>query len=159
LKLCIYLINSIGKLKIGNNSVSNFSSSDTSEFLKKWEEEDFYDWFRGFCDAESNFLVRVRKKNETIQGFEFIFRIALHKDDLNVLTVIQNKLNCGRIRSERNTYIIYVSSLIDIETIIIPRFDKWPLMTKKYLDFLDFKRIELLFYYWTGNIYQNMENY
>jgi len=43
LKLCIYLINSIGKLKIGNNSVSNFSSSDTSESLKKWEEEDFYD--------------------------------------------------------------------------------------------------------------------
>lgn len=85
------------------------------------------------------------KKDQSVQGFEFIFRIALHIDDLKVLKLIQDKLNCGKIRRDRNTYVYLVSSLIDIEKVIIPLFNKWPLMTKKYLDFLDFKESFYIF--------------
>jgi LAGLIDADG endonuclease len=78
-------------------------------------------------------------------GFEFLFRISLHKDDLKVLEFIQNNLKCGKIRSDRNTYVLIISSLIDIETIIIPLFEKYPLMTKKYLDYLDFRNSFFIF--------------
>lgn len=44
-----------------------------------WNE--FVEWFVGLSDAESNFLIRVRKnKKQEVIGFEFVFRIALHKD-------------------------------------------------------------------------------
>jgi hypothetical protein len=124
--------------------VDNFSDNNMS--TENFYQEDFYDWFRGFCDAESNFTIRIRKRNDkSVQGFEFIFRIALHIDDLKVLKIIQDKLNCGKIIRNRNTYVFLVSSLKDIETVIIPLFDKWPLMTKKYLDFLDFKESFYIF--------------
>lgn len=110
-----------------------------------FNEEAFYDWFRGFCDAESNFTIRLRKKQDKLLGFEFLFRISLHKDDLKVLEFIQNNLKCGKIRSDRNTYVLIISSLIDIETIIIPLFEKYPLMTKKYLDYVDFRNSFFIF--------------
>jgi len=102
--------------------------------------KNFSEWFQGFCDAESNFTIRIRKKKDKILGFEFIFRISLHIDDLNVLEMIQEKLKCGRIRKNRNTYELRISSLKDIEEVIIPRFDNYPLMTKKYLDYLNFRK-------------------
>lgn len=124
--------------------VENFSNNN--KLIKKIKEEDFFDWFRGFCDAESNFLVRIRKGSDgKLIGFEFIFRIALHIDDLEVLKIIQDKLKCGKIVKNRNTFVFWVSSLKEIETVIIPLFTDWPLMTKKYLDFLDFKKSFVIF--------------
>ena len=40
----------------------------------------------------NKFLCRVRKNKEgTVSGFEFVFRISLHKDDKNVLEFISSK--------------------------------------------------------------------
>jgi LAGLIDADG endonuclease len=140
----IYLLFAVINKNNEINKINNFFENNM--LVENFKEEDFYDWFRGFCDAESNFTVRVRKnKDKNIQGFEFIFRIALHIDDIKVLKKVQDKLNCGKIIRDRNTYIYLVSSLIDIETVIIPLFNKWPLMTKKYLDFLDFKKSFYIF--------------
>ena len=61
------------------------------------------------------------------------------------MELIQNKFKCGKIKSDRNAFVLIISSLKDIETIIIPFFDKYPLMTKKYLDFLDFKESFFIF--------------
>jgi hypothetical protein len=40
---------------------------------------------RSSSSSSSSSKWHVRKNNEEIIGFEFIFRIALHKNDLNVL--------------------------------------------------------------------------
>jgi len=69
----------------------------------------------------------------------------LHIDDLKVLELIQSKLKCGKFKKDRNTFVFLVYSLKDIETTILPLFEKYPLMTKKYLDYLDFKKSFLLF--------------
>lgn len=87
----------------------------------------------------------MRKINKRITGFEFLYRITLHKDDLDTLKEIKNKLNCGTIRRDRNAYVFIVYSLKDIETVIIPLFNNFPLMSKKYLDYLDFKKAFLIF--------------
>jgi len=116
------------------------------EIFKLPMDDKFIDWFIGLCEAESNFLIRKRKneKGEVI-GFEFVFRITLHKDDKKILEQIKNILNCGRLNTERDVYIFTISKISEIETILIPIFDKFPLNTVKYLDYLDFKRAFLMF--------------
>lgn len=45
-------------------------------------DSSFIEWFVGLCEAEFNFLIRKRKnKLGLVIGFEFVFRIYLHKDD------------------------------------------------------------------------------
>lgn len=107
---------------------------------------DFIEWFVGLCEAESNFLIRIRK-NESggVIGFEFVFRIALHLDDRKVLELIKETLNCGRLNTERNTLVFSISRLSDIETILIPLFEQFSLNTMKYLDYLDFKKAFFMF--------------
>lgn len=106
----------------------------------------FIEWFVGLCEAESNFLIRGRKNKEgEIVGFEFVFRICLHKDDRKVLEYINNTLGCGRLNTERNVLVFTISQLSDIETILIPLFEKFPLNTTKNLDYLNFKKAFFMF--------------
>lgn len=67
-----------------------------------------------------------------------MFRIGLHKDDWEVL-------ECGRLNTERDLLVFTISQLSDIETILIPLFEKFPLNTAKYLDYLNFKEAFFLF--------------
>ncbi len=151
-KLCITLIVFI--FKFVNNSYKFNSSgilknhknlSFKSNIEKSRITQGFIEWFVGICEAESNFLIRVRKNNGEIVGFEFIFRIALHKNDLNVLEYIKATLGCGRIVADRNTWVLIISGLNDIEKILIPLFEQFPLNTKKYLDYLAFKKAFFMF--------------
>lgn len=106
----------------------------------------FIEWFVGICEAESNFLCRVRKNKEgEVIGFEFVFRIILHKDDWKALELIKSTLGCGRLNTERDTLVFTISQLSAIETILIPLFEQFPLNTTKYLDFLDFKKAFFMF--------------
>lgn len=68
-------------------------------------------WFVGFSDAESNFNINILWKNDkvSISKFSFKFKIALHRDDANVLKLIKEKLGIGNIRSYKNEYIFNVT--------------------------------------------------
>ena len=124
-----------------NANVKNIVESNKPKF-----NTEFIEWFVGLCDAEANFLIRVRKnKLGQIIGFEFIFRIALHIDDIEVLKYIQKTLNCGTIQLDRNTYVLKISKLEDIESILFQIFDLFPLNTKKHLDYLDFKKAYFMY--------------
>jgi hypothetical protein len=150
-----------GKVKFTTDSSSfERSSSDyINNEVKRQENENihkgmckpsmnttFIEWFVGLCEAESNFLIRGRKNKEgEIVGFEFVFRIYLHKDDRKVLEYINNTLGCGRLNTERNVLVFTISQLSDIETILIPLFEKFPLNTTKNLDYLNFKKAFFMF--------------
>ena len=103
----------------------------------------------GLCDAESNFLIRIRRnEKKEVSGFEFVFRIALHQDNRKALEYIKYTLGgCGRLNTERNTLVFSISKLSDIETILIPLFDEFPLNTTKHLDYLNFKKAFFMFKY------------
>ena len=106
----------------------------------------FLEWFVGLCEAESNFFIRLRKNaKEEVSGIEFVFRISLHKDDVKVLEYIKNTLKCGRLNTERDVLVFTVSQLNDIETVLIPIFEKFTLNTTKYLDYLYFKKAFFMF--------------
>ena len=111
------------------------------------DSKSFIEWFVGLCDAESNFLIRIRRnEKKEVSGFEFVFRIALHQDNWKVLEYIKYTLGgCGRLNTERNTLVFSISKLSDIETILIPLFDEFPLNTTKHLDYLNFKKAFFMF--------------
>jgi hypothetical protein len=105
-------------------------------------DNNFIEWFVGFSEAESNFLcrLRVKEQGQGLLGYEFLFRISLHKDDIRALEYIKSNLGCGTLYHERNVVTLRISKLGDIENILIPLFDKFPLNTTKHLDYLSFKK-------------------
>ena len=98
-------------------------------------------WFiTGFTDAEGCFLVIVRKapKNNLGWQLEPAFIINLHKKDVELLKLIQSYFGgAGRIGKERNGCCDFtVSSLDQILAKVIPHFDKYPLKSQKFADYL-----------------------
>jgi len=87
----------------------------------------FIEWFVGFSEAESKFIIRIRKNSKGIvRGFEFLFRITLHKDDLN-------------------TFVLIISKFEDLKSKILPIFDMFNLKGVKHLNYLAFKEGFLLY--------------
>lgn len=92
-------------------------------------------WVTGFADAESNFSLKVSKKSTSRLGWHVIpeFRIELHNRDSYLLREIRTFFGLGNINEYENlNKIIYsVQSFRDLANVIIPHFDKYPLITKK----------------------------
>nr|WPM94751.1 hypothetical protein [Ceratocystis fimbriata]WPM94805.1 hypothetical protein [Ceratocystis fimbriata] len=119
------------------NSCRRFYSVLSSKSI----DEEFLRWFVGFSDGESNFtIVLLKDKEGNIKGVSFRFIIELHVDDIDALKYIKSKLNIG------NEIAVYGNSckfsVIHRNDIIklISIFEKYPLNTSKYLDYLDFKK-------------------
>ena len=98
--------------------------------------EEFKQWFVGFTDAEGCFRIGINNRNNVIS---FNFAIYLHVDDLSVLEFIKGKLNCGNIYTSEDFACFVVTKLSDIQNILIPIFEEFPLNGVKYLDYLAFK--------------------
>lgn len=119
---------------------------------------EFYAWFVGFSDGESNFQIGVRYSDITktkVTGFSFEFRIGLHVDDLAVLQFIKDKLGIGNI-TIKSTGDICTFSVSNEEGIyaLISIFDKYNLNTTKYLDYLDFRKAFILYKERDKNLYK-----
>ena len=120
---------------------STLSSSAGLKVSPDIEDEEFFRWFVGFADGESNFTIVFQKdSNGDISGASFRFIIELHIDDINALKYIKSKLNLGNeIAVYGNSCKFTVIHRKDIN-ILISIFDKYNLNTTKYLDYLDFKK-------------------
>jgi hypothetical protein len=84
----------------------------------------------------------------TLSKVGFMFKIALHIDDEEVLRYISAKLGVGGVRVYKNECIFSVTDKKGI-LLLISIFDKYNLNTSKYLDYLDFK--QAFFYYINRN--------
>ena len=124
--------------------------SGSSNIVGDIEWENFLSWFVGFSDAEANFIINslLKKDRVTISRFSFMFKIALHKDDADVLWYIHKRLAIGNVRFYKNECIFNVTDREGIE-LLVSIFDKYNLNTTKHLDYLDFKE--------AFNLYLNRE--
>jgi len=99
----------------------------------------------GFTDGEGCFRVRISKSNERKTGWmvEPIFQIGLHKKDLAILQLIQKAWGgIGSISSMGNEGVMFkVSSIKNLNEIVIPYFMKYPLLTSKQVDFELLKKV------------------
>lgn len=108
-------------------------------------------WVTGFSDGESSFSVSVSRNKFSKCGIKFIpaFAIELHAKDLNLLYNIQKFFQgVGKIRiiKSKGHAVYVVSSIHELESVIIPHFTKYPLLTIKRINFLLFKDIISLMY-------------
>ena len=106
-------------------------------------------WFiTGFCDAESTFIMSIYKKMTSKTGWQVqpIFAIHIHKKDKVLLSRIQSYFGgVGKWVDHSSDSVMYsVNSVKDIINVIIPHFDKYPLLTQKRADYLLFKSAVLL---------------
>jgi hypothetical protein len=89
----------------------------------------------GFTQTSKGDSVRLR------------FFVTQHARDAKLLKSFVDYFGCGRYSIRHTTALhgdFVVTKFSDIQGKIIPFFDKYPLQSEKYLDFLDFKKIMLL---------------
>jgi len=109
-------------------------------------------WFlTGFCDGESNFLVRIVKSNSVKVGwavqplFFFLWNwvYTFGPKDFSLLKNIRAFWGVGEIYYKENSCNYMVQSLRDLN-IIVNHFERYPFLTKKREDFILFAQIVTL---------------
>lgn len=99
----------------------------------------------GFCDAESCFSLNILKNPLYNLGWKIslVFSIHLHSKDVDILYLIQKFFGVGNVTLHGNSAMYQVTKLGDL-LFIIDHFNLYPLLTKKYADFLLFKKAFLI---------------
>ena len=103
----------------------------------------------GLFDAESSFVVTILKNPRYKTGWNVQARvqIKMHEKDRILIKSIKDFFgNIGYISepNKNHTVEFRVSTLKDLVNVIITHFDNYPLITKKYSDYVLFKQIVLL---------------
>lgn len=127
-----------------NYSPENNSSPENNNGTVKLHPQ----YVTGFSDAESTFYLNVTKISTNKTGLHLKpgFKIELYIRDVLILKSIHSFFGVGNLRSlytkNRNPVAIYcVESINDLANVIIPHFDKYPLLSKKRVDFELLKKI------------------
>ena len=98
-------------------------------------------WLAGFCEGESCFFVSITKspKSKTGWAVQLVFKITQHSRDTQLLRLIVDFLECGRVEKRAGSACDFtVTSIKDIESKILIFFNKYPLLGSKLLNLIDF---------------------
>lgn len=101
-------------------------------------------WVIGFIDAEGCFNVSIVKNVEQKVKWRVQprFIIGLHNRDKDLICKIKFFFNnVGIIWEDKNFIHFCVTKISDILNVIVPHFNKYPLISKKQKDFLVWKEI------------------
>lgn len=123
----------------------SYSTCSNNQYIAK----ELNPWYvSGFTDAEGCFSLSISNKNSSSAGFYIrpSFVIHLAERDRFLLERLRLFFGVGYIsKGDNNSFYYGVSSLKDLNEIIIPHFLNYPLVTQKQLDFKLFKlAIELI---------------
>ena len=101
-------------------------------------------WVSGFICGEGSFQIIIRNSNNEVFAR---FSIHLHIRDLEVLKGLSNYFKTySTVFTEKKVTILeksaqlQISKFSDIDNIIIPFFNQYPILGMKSLDFIDFKK-------------------
>lgn len=101
-------------------------------------------WVTGIADGEGNFSINFNKNTKKVT---FSFKVTQKDHSLVILHDLKHFFGIGNISIDnRNSqaFKYVVSNVEHIVNIIIPHFDKYPLVGSKRLDYLDWKKAVLL---------------
>lgn len=101
-------------------------------------------WFAtGMVDAEGCFRFDINRRTGGKTGWDVkpCFTVVLHKKDEIILKKLQSFWGVGHIYKHSQTSIQFqVNSITELQS-IIKYFDRYPLLTKKRIDFILFKDV------------------
>lgn len=100
-------------------------------------------WVTGFVDAEGCFYIGIYKRKCSGKlAVMYSFMIKLHIRDLDLLLQIKSFFNnIGNVHIYKDFAVYRVQSRKDLINVIMPHFEKYPLLTEKQNDFIIFKNI------------------
>jgi NADH:ubiquinone oxidoreductase subunit K len=132
-----YSIKPVSIIPLGIRNYSTNTHSKTS--LDPW-------FVTGIFDAESSFVVTILKNPRYKTGWNIQARtqIKMHERDRDLILKIQEYFGAIGYVSNPNknsTVEFRVSTMEHITNVIIPHFTNYPLLTKKYFDYVLFKKI------------------
>jgi len=105
-------------------------------------------WIAGFVTGEGNFDVRINLQSSNKIGYrvQLRLRISQHERDIKLMECLSKYLGSGKIYKYpgKSAVVLTIFNFSDITNIIIPFFDKNPLLGIKLLDYLDWCKIAKL---------------
>lgn len=98
-------------------------------------------WLSGFVNGDGSFFVTISKSKTHISGYalKMVFNIGQHSRDYELLSSFTKYLNCGFVTrdSKLPNCTFFVTKFKDVIDIVVPFFDKYPLLGSKNQDFKD----------------------
>lgn len=100
--------------------------------------ENFNQWLVGFTDGDGSFTIYRAKEGKWI----LFFKLSQSTYNLRVLYFIKNQLGVGSVNLESNKTKgdFRIRDRKSIGSVIIPIFDKYPLLTSKYYEYQKFRK-------------------
>ncbi len=93
------------------------------------------DYISGFVDGEGCFSLSLRKDKGRYFYWKAIFAIVIRNDDDKIIKQIKKYFDCGSISYSKDCIRYQITDTTELMTIIIPFFEKFPLIGKKGDDF------------------------
>lgn len=119
---------------------SNTESLKKKKSLDSLSDENFYEWFRGYVDAEGCFFIQILENR-----FKLVFTFCVHKDELELIKYIAQRLGVGNISVGCKTISYTISSKNDLLK-IFSIFDTRSLNTSKNLNYIVFRQAYDLYF-------------
>ena len=104
-------------------------------------------WVTGFVDGEGCFFVGINRQPEMTAGFQVLpeFTVVQHQRDIALLYALKQFFGCGVVRVNHGDRMSYrVRKFEHLKERIVPFFERYPLKSKKRIDFLKFKKVMML---------------
>jgi len=108
-----------------------------------------FGWLAGFTTGEGCFQIKSFKSNTALRAgktIRLMFTITQHNKDKELIASLIDFLGCGNVYTYlSNPTVDYkISNINDLTEILIPIFDKYPILGAKNLDYQDFKKAAVL---------------
>lgn len=105
-------------------------------------------YLTGFVDGEGCFSVAICKSKYAKLRWKIdpLFQVYQHKDNSKILHIFKDVFKCGYVSEKGGNpvcHVYCVDKIHDLLEIIIPFFERYPLMGEKHDNFLLFKEIVL----------------
>lgn len=128
-----------GRVGVRHNNKEEGGKKDNiveKRLLYTGQKRDLY-WLAGFTDGDG--CLSVYKEKKYPDNLRHEFSIGLEIADIRLLYKIKSLLDCGTVRKYNNVAVFKIKKIHHILYIILPIFDKYPLLTEKkrssYLNF------------------------
>jgi len=109
-------------------------------------------WFAGFVDGEACFHASLQTKYDKVRIIQS-FKISLRADDLDILKEMQDTLMIGNMHYRKGCDVYHeqyawtVSHRREIYNVLVPVLERFPLRSKKRLEFVPFRELAYLLYH------------
>jgi len=127
----------------------NVASTDNQQERVPKDVENLNYYLAGFVDGEGCFTISIRKHpTKTRFGWTIdpFFQVYQHKDNSRILFLFKEIFGCGYVSKKGGNpscFVYCVDRISDLVLVVIPFFEKHPLVGEKYKNFLLFREVVL----------------